>query len=300
MIGRLKERERLVRIGDRAFLTRGLDSNFWNDAFHNMMSVSWPVFFAGFAFYFLVMNTIFAFFYWLGGDCIANAHQDSMVDLFFFSIETLATVGYGDMHPQTTYGHLVATVEIFTGMSTLAVFTGLIFARFSRPRAQVQFADCLALSPHNGRPTLMARFANARRSSVNMARAEIWFLFNEYSAEGAPFRRFRQLPLTQPRNPIFAFSWLLFHQIDEASPLFGMTGAQMEEMDAYFLVIFDGLDDVSGQTVNVRKGYSWSDIRFGEMFSDVLTLSDGDVPEIDYRRLSATEAFVAGAETGAR
>lgn len=293
MIRRRAGRDRVVRIGDRAFLTRGLESSFWNDAFHNMMSVSWPAFFAGFALYFLAMNSIFAFFYWLGGNCIANAGENSFVDLFFFSIETLATVGYGDMHPQNLYGHLVATTEIFAGMSTLAVFTGLIFARFSRPRARVQFADRLALGVHNGAPSLMARFANARRSSVNMARAEIWYLYNEYSAEGAPFRRFRPLALTQPRNPIFAFSWTLFHVVDQTSPIFGLTPERLEQVDAFFLVIFDGLDDVSGQTVNVRQGYSWRDIRFDEIFSDILTLGDDNLPQIDYGRLSATEPLAA-------
>jgi inward rectifier potassium channel len=285
------DRAQIVRIGDREFLTRGLDQSFWTDAFHNSMSVSWPAFFGGFGLYFLVMNVIFATLFWLGGDCIANARQDSIVDLFFFSIETLATVGYGDMHPQNAYGHSVATLEIFTGMSTLAVFTGLIFARFSRPRARVSFAEVMTLSPHEGRNMLMARFVNARRSSVNAARAEIWFTYTDDTAEGVGYRRFKQLSLLHPRNPIFAFSWTLFHPIDEKSPLFGRCHEQLETMDAYFVVIFDGLDDVSGQTINVRKGYSWRDIRFGEVFADILTSSENGVPQIDYRQLSVTEAL---------
>jgi inward rectifier potassium channel len=291
------DRAQIVRIGDREFLTRGLDQSFWTDAFHNSMSVSWPVFFGSFGLYFLAMNVIFATLFWLGGDCIANARPGSIVDLFFFSIETLATVGYGDMHPQNAYGHSVATLEIFTGMSTLAVFTGLIFARFSRPRARVIFADVVTMAPHDGQDMLMARFVNGRRSSVNAARGEVWLVYNDDTAEGVGYRRFKQLHLLQARNPIFAFSWTLFHVVDDNSPLFGLGPEQLEAMDAFFVVIFDGLDDVSGQTINVRKGYSWRDIRFGEIFADILTSREDGAPQIDYRQLSITEPLEENGRT---
>lgn len=281
------DRPQLVRIGDREFLTRGLDQSFWTDAFHNSMSVSWPIFFAGFALYFLTTNLFFALLYWLGGDCVANARPGSL-DLFFFSIETLATVGYGDMHPQNYYGHAIATLEIFTGMSTLAVFTGLIFARFSRPRARVMFADCMTMAQHDGEAMLMARFVNGRRSSVNEARAEMWLIYNADTAEGYDFRRFRPLALAQSRNPIFAFSWTLFHPLDERSPLHGLGPEQLEAMDAYIVVSFVGLDDVSGQSMTVRKGYSWRDIRFGEVFADILIQQDDGPLQIDYRQLNVT------------
>ncbi|WP_298359198.1 ion channel [Rhodoblastus sp.] len=289
LIRRRTDREQLVRIGDREFLTRGLDQSFWTDAFHNSMSISWPAFFGGFALYFLTMNLVFAFLFWLGGDAIAHVRPGSLVDLFFFSIETLATVGYGDMHPQTLYGHSIATLEIFTGMSTLAVFTGLIFARFSRPRARVIFADFMTLARHNGRPTLMARFVNARRSSVNEARAEIWMIYSDPTVEGVGYRRFRQIALKQARNPIFAFSWTLFHVVDESSPIFGKGPEELEALDAFFVVNFVGLDDVSGQNVHVRKSYAWRDIKFGALFADILITGEDGVPRIDYRQLNVAE-----------
>ncbi len=296
MIRRRADREQLVRIGDREFLTRGLDQSFWTDAFHNSMSVSWPTFFAGYALYFLTMNLLFAFLFWLGGDCVANARPGSLVDLFFFSIETLATVGYGDMHPQNFYGHSIATVEIFTGMSTLAVFTGLIFARFSRPRARIIFADFMTLARHDGHPMLMARFVNARRSSVNEARAEMWLIYRDATVEGVGYRRFRQLALKQSRNPIFAFSWMLFHVVDENSPIFGKGPEALEAWDAFFVVNFVGLDDVSGQNVHVRKSYSWRDIKFGEDFADILIMGEDGVPRIDYRKLNVAEPQDSAAE----
>src|SRR5580704_8392787 len=144
-----------VRLGDREIEARGLTSGFWSDLYYRSMTVSWPGFFAGAAAIFIVLNTGFALFYSLGDRPIANAVPGRFLDLLYFSIETLATVGYGDMHPQTDYGHLIATVEIFTGMSFLAVMTGLVFARFSRPRARFVFADYPTVARHEGLPTLM-------------------------------------------------------------------------------------------------------------------------------------------------
>jgi inward rectifier potassium channel len=286
---RNSDRTKSVKIGDREFLTKGLEHSFWSDAFHNCMGVSWPKFFVGFAVYFVVINVIFATLFWLDRDSIANVRPDHFADRFYFSIETLATVGYGDMHPANDYGHLVTTLEIFTGMSTLAVYTGLVFARFSRPRAKVLFADAMTLGRHDGQTMLMARFANARHSAVNEAQAEIWLLFSEATAEGVRYRRFRNLPLVQRRNPIFAFSWTLFHPIDETSPLHGLGQAELEEMDAFFVVIFDGLDDASGQKVNARQGYDLKSLRVGHVFSDILSTSESGLPQLDYSMLHATE-----------
>src|SRR3954451_20921076 len=128
---------RKVRFGARDFLARGLERNFWGDLYHTSLTISWLQFFAFAALAFLTINTVYAALYFLGHEPIANARPGSFRDLFYFSIETLATVGYGDMHPQTDYAHLLATIEIFTGLSFLSIMTGLVFTRFSRPRARV-------------------------------------------------------------------------------------------------------------------------------------------------------------------
>src|SRR5215813_15612549 len=140
------------------------------------MTVHWPVFFGSAAALFVTLNAIFAFLYWLGHEPIANAEGNGPLAYFYFSIETLATVGYGDMHPQTNYGHLIATVEIFTGMSFLAVMFGLIFSRFSRPRARFIFAKHPVVTVHEGRPTLMIRIANERNNTISQAMARLWLI----------------------------------------------------------------------------------------------------------------------------
>ena len=131
---RSEKKTQLVRLGQREIETLGLSQGFWSDLYHRSMAVSWPVFFGSAAALFVALNAVFGFLYSLGREPIANAAQNGPLASFYFSIETLATVGYGDMHPQTNYGHLIATIEIFTGMCFLAVMTGLIFARFSAAR----------------------------------------------------------------------------------------------------------------------------------------------------------------------
>lgn len=289
---RQRDRERIVTVGGREFLTKGLNTTFWGDLFHNSMEASWPVFFLGFATYFLVLNTFFAFLYWLAGDCIANARPDSLADKFFFSVETLATVGYGDMHPGTFLGHLIVTAEIFLGMATLAVVTGLIFSRFSRPRARIIFAKTMTVARYDGQRMLMVRFANARHSLVNEAEASVWLLYSEVSKEGLRFRRFKRLALTHDHNPIFAFSWTLFHPLDENSPLFGAGPEELEAMDAYFVVIFNGLDEVSGQNLSMRCGYTRADVLFDHVYIDILTAPENGPPQIDYRLIHDTEPQV--------
>jgi inward rectifier potassium channel len=281
-----------IRIADREFLARGLKPSVFGDLFHHSMRVSWPLFFAAFAVYFLTMNLVFASLFHLGGDCIANARPGSFLDKFFFSVETLATVGYGDMHPANAYAHAVVTLEIFTGLSTLAVVTGLIFARFSRPRARVIFAEALVIGPHQGETTLMARLANARHSVVTEAEADLWLIHMEITREGRRYVRFRHLPLAQQRNPIFVLSWTLFHRVDETSPLHGLSRDDLKAMDARFLLVFNGHDEASGQRLIVRRAYNLADVRFNHVYADIgaLPTEEGALPEIDYRKIHHTEA----------
>ena len=146
------------------------------------MTVTWPAFFGALAAIFVALNLMFSSIFYLGDAPIANARPGSFADLFFFSVETTSTVGYGDMHPQTMYGHLVATVENFVGLVSLAVMTGLVFARFSRPRARLIFARNPVIAMHNNALTLMLRVANARNSFISDASAKLW-------SSGAAYRR---------------------------------------------------------------------------------------------------------------
>jgi inward rectifier potassium channel len=165
---------RVIRVGEREVVTEGLHLNFWADISHRCMTASWPVFIAGAAMVFIVFNAIFAAFYWIGNQPIANVPGGLYVDYLYFSIETLSTAGYGDMHPQTHYGHFIATVELFTGIFSMSLMTGLIFARFARPNARLLFAENPVISIHDGELTLMVRLANERENVISNASARLW------------------------------------------------------------------------------------------------------------------------------
>jgi inward rectifier potassium channel len=279
-----ERRSHVIRIGTREMESRGAPGGFWTDLYHRSMTVHWPGFFASAALIFIVLNTVFGLLFWLGQDPIANVSPDLPLplSLFYFSIETLATVGYGDMHPQTNYGHLIATIEIFTGMSFLAVMTGLIFARFSRPRARFVFADYPVVAVHQGQPTLMMRVANARNNTMSQATARLWLVRLEYTAEGHQLRRFHELKLERQEHPMFALSWTLLHQIDENSALFGVTTEELDKTDAALVVNMSGVDDSSAQHLHARKLYYHTDIRWQHRYRDITSISPQGRLLIDY------------------
>jgi inward rectifier potassium channel len=272
----------LVRIGSREIETRGLVDGFWTDLYHRSMTVYWPVFFATAAAIFIVLNIVFAALFYLGDQPIANVAKDLPLSLFYFSIETLATVGYGDMHPQTDYGHFIATVEIFTGMCFLAVMTGLIFARFSRPRARFIFAEHPVVAMQQGQQTMMIRVANARNNTISQATARLWLFRMEKMAEGHRYRRYYELKLDRREHPMFSLSWTVFHAIDETSPLYGMTADDLATLDVALALNVSGVDDSSAQQLYARQLYSYHDIRWNHRYQDITSISAEGRLLIDY------------------
>src|SRR6195256_1775790 len=190
-------KSRVVRLGGRGIITEGLNLNFWADISHRCMTASWPAFIGGAALVFIAFNAVFAVLYWIGTQPISNVPGGAYIDYLYFSIETLSTAGYGDMHPQTHYGHFIATVELFTGIFSMSLMTGLIFARFSRPNARLLFAEHPVISNHDGKPTLMVRFANERHNIIGNAAAKLWLVRNVVSKEGQSLRRFFELSLVR-------------------------------------------------------------------------------------------------------
>jgi inward rectifier potassium channel len=275
-----------VRIGPREIETRGLAPAFWTDLYHRSMTVYWPVFFGSAALIFIILNAAFAFLYWLGREPIANIAPNLPLPLsmFYFSVETLATVGYGDMHPQTNYGHVVATVEIFTGMSFLAVMTGLIFARFSRPRARFVFAEHPIVGLHEGQPTLMIRVANARHNTISQATARLWLFRLESTRERQQFRRYYELKLERREHPMFQLSWTLLHVIDETSAFQGMTADTFADFEGALILNLDGVDDNSAQRLYARQIYSAHDIRWQHRYADITSTSADGRLILDYSR----------------
>jgi inward rectifier potassium channel len=279
---------RVIRFGGREIITEGLYLSFWADISHRCMTASWPAFIGGAVLVFIAFNAVFASFYWIGNQPIANVPGGAYIDYIYFSIETLSTAGYGDMHPQTHYGHFVAAVELFTGIFSMSLMTGLIFARFSRPNARLLFADHPVITSHDGKPTLMLRLANERHNIISNATAKLWLLKNIVSMEGETLRRFYELQLTQNQNPGLALSWTLYHVLDEKSPLYQTNADDLEAYKASLALVVSGYDVVAAQTVHARKSYDHGDIRFGHRYADILDTSDDGRLRVDYGRFHDT------------
>jgi inward rectifier potassium channel len=279
---------KVVRFGGREIITEGLHLSFWADISHRCLTASWPAFIGGAVLVFIAFNAVFALFYWIGNQPISNVPGGAYIDYIYFSIETLSTAGYGDMHPQTHYGHFVAAVELFTGIFSMSLMTGLIFARFSRPKARLLFADHPVVTNHDGKPTLMLRLANERHNIISNATAKLWLFKNIVSMEGETLRRFYELPLTQNQNPGLAWSWTLYHVLDENSPLYQTNADDLEAYKASLALVVTGYDVVAAQTVHARKSYDHEDIRFGHRYADILDTSDDGRLRVDYGRFHDT------------
>nr|WP_240648362.1 ion channel [Pararobbsia silviterrae] len=241
----------------------------------------WPIFFAAAAVLFIVLNCGFALLFLCGDHAIANQAPAGFLGAFFFSVETLATVGYGDMHPATIYGHVVATVEIFVGMSGVALTTGMIFARFSRPRARIIFAKYAIVRPIEGRTTLMVRAANARQNVIAEATARMRMMRSETTAEGFFIRKLYDIPLVRERHPVFMLGWNMMHVIDESSPLFGETVESLTKSRAELLLTIEGVDETTMQTMQARTAWPPERILWDHDYVDLLHQEDG-VTHIDY------------------
>ena len=280
---------RVVRLGGREIIvSESQHLSFWADISHRSMTASWPSFIAGAALVFVAFNAIFALFYWIADQPISNVPGGAYIDYLYFSIETLSTAGYGDMHPQTHYGHFVAAVELFTGIFSMSLMTGLIFARFSRPSARLLFADHPVISSHEGKPTLMIRFVNERHNIIGNATAKLWLLRNEVSLEGGSFRRFYELALVRSEHPALALSWTLYHVLDEQSPLYGLNAEDFAAADVSLVAVVSGYDVVAAQTIHARKSYDYPAIRFGQRYADILERAEDGRLRIDYGRFHET------------
>jgi inward rectifier potassium channel len=278
----MSQRPRTIDIGGRPFVSHGLMRRFWDDIYHFALTIRWPVFFGLAATVFVLLNTLFASLYQLGDRAIANQFPANFGGAFFFSVETLATVGYGDMHPQTVYGHIVATVEIFTGMLSIALVTGLVFARFSRPRAKMIFADHPVIRRIHGQPTLMIRAANARQNVIAEASAKLHLLLREASPEGFRLRRIHDLKLLRDRHPVFVLSWSLMHVIDESSPLYGLTPDMLAATEATLMLTIEGIDETTSQSMLARRQWSYREWRWNHRYVDLVHDDEFGVSHIDY------------------
>ena len=277
-----------VRVGHREFVKLNVTKYDWRDIYNFVLTLSWPKFAGLLLGIYLLFNVFFATLYILGGRSIAGLAPGSFADAFFFSVETLATVGYGHAYPDTLYGHCIATLEIMVGLFSLAVMTGLIFVRFSRPTARIKFSNVAVVAPFDGSPTLMIRLVNLRHHA--MVEADFRFILtrNELTKEGEDVRRFYPLRLQFDHVIQFAAALTLRHVIDETSPLFGLTPQDLKLNDSRMLASVVCVDPVMQAPVQSQAEYLHDQIAWNRRFAEVYTEDSLGRYTVDYSKFDGT------------
>ncbi len=277
------------RTGGRDIQTIGRKKRLLGDSYHQLLTISWPRLFLLIIAVYLTLNSLFALCYLADAGSIANARPGSFADAFHFSVQTLATIGYGVMAPKSDFAHLVVTVEALAGVLMTAMATGLMFSKFSRPTARVIFSQVAVVTARDGVPTLMFRMANERANQIVEARLQVAIALTERTIEGDTMRRFFDLKLVRSRNIIFALTWTAMHEIDAHSPLFGLTQQALEADNAELIVSLTGIDETMSQTVHARYSYLPSEILWGRRFVDVLGRLASGRRFIDYTKFHDTQ-----------
>ena len=263
-------------------LVLGADLGGFRDFYHGVLTMPWWGFFLSLVGVYLGANLAFAMLYSLDPGGVAGAAPQSFSDDFFFSVQTISTIGYGGMVPKSLYANIVMTAEAFTGLGIVAVATGLIFARVSRPTARVMFSRVAVITPFDGVPALMFRAANQRGNQILEAQASVNLFGQVTTSEGILMRRFQDLNLVRSRQPMFALTWTLIHLIDETSPLFGATAQSLEDDGAEIVVALNGVDEVFAQRIYARHAYLPDEIIWGRQLADVLTTDDDGNRVVNY------------------
>jgi inward rectifier potassium channel len=271
----------IARPGAPRVVRKGLKSRILHDIYHRLLHASWSFLLGTVISAYLATNVLFALIYTvLGG--IENARPGSFVDSFFFSIQTMATIGYGKMAPISVAANVLVTLEALLGMLFIAVATGLLFAKFARPRARGLFSRNAVVSNYDGVPALMFRMANERTNQVVEAQLKVIVVANEITKEGERLRRMRDLKLVRSDTAVFSLTWLAIHLIDESSPLHGLTREDLVAREAEIVVSFLGYDETFGGAIHARHSYIGDELSYGGRFVDILSrLPDGS-RQIDY------------------
>ena len=276
--------------GDGAI--HGAPTRIFEDLYHFLVTTSWPALIGLIAAAFTLANLLFATGYYLDQG-IENAHLGSFADMFFFSVQTMATIGYGKMEPVTLFSNILVSIEALTGLLALALMTGLVFSKFSRPTARVRFSRKVVIGPRDGANSLMIRAANLRANRIVEADMHVVLARQEVTVEGDTIRRLYDLPMTRSRSAMFALSWTAVHPISTGSPLFGQTRESLANCAAEIIVSIIGLDETFSQTVHARHTYELDEIVWGARFADVLVLHPDGSRSVDYTRFDDVEMLTS-------
>ena len=260
--------------------TRGRQNPF-ADLYHYFFSLSWPKFFIHVAAIYFLTNLFFGILYFICGvDALGDGHSTGLERFrhcVFLSIESMSAVDYSRLESVGIGPYILMTIQAFLGLLTLAVITGLFYARFSRATARIIFSNKAIIAKHNSKLCLVFRIANERLNQIAEARMTLHLTKNEISQEGEYTRKFYDLKLEREHTPLFALSWTVRHYINENSPLFGMDVEKMRESQMGILASLTGIDETFSQPIIARHSYALEDIVYNKRFKDIIIWHDKKV-----------------------
>ncbi|HZH33782.1 MAG TPA: ion channel [Pyrinomonadaceae bacterium] len=262
--------------------------------YHFLLTMSWTRFLLLVAGVYFVQNVTFALLYLACGqealvDVTETPVQNRFWQAFFFSVHTFATIGYGTIHPVGYAANFLVTLESYVSMLAQALVTGVVFARFARPTAQIVFSDTAIIAPYQDITAFMFRIVNARINQLIEVKAQV-ALARFVEENGKKVRRFDPLYLERRQVTFFSHSWTIVHPIDEGSPLYGCTAEDLQKSDAEFLILLTAIDETFSQTVHTRSSYKPDEILWNVKFADIYVRgNETEVVTIDVRKLSKVE-----------
>lgn len=265
--------------------------------YYDLIGLSWPRFFALLAAAYLLLNAAFALAYLaLGPGALSDLPAGAagrFWGCFFFSVQTFGTIGFGHVYPRTFGANLLVTLEAFVGLLGVALATGVLFARFSRPRHRVLFSECAVIAPYRGGWGLMFRLVNGQRTQLIELEAEVTLAYFKGVGE-QQVRHFVTLELERSSVAFFPLAWTVVHPITAASPLWQVSPGQLQAAETEILVNIRALDDAVYDAVRARTSYQTQDIRWHARFTDMYVRRPGQPITVDVRRLSEVESLPPG------
>jgi len=294
-----ESRKRLLN-RDGTFNVRREGLGYWESlsAYHYFLTIGWPLFLAYVAASYIVLNAIFAAaFVACGSGALTGfaneAPMERFTRSFFFSVHTLATIGYGNIVPVNFAANVLVAFDSLVGLLGFAIIAGIMFARFARPRAEIAFSRVAVVAPYRDKSALMFRIVNKKKNEIVEMEAKVLLALRKRDGARATDREFIPLKLERDRVVFFPLSWTIVHPIDATSPLNSCSPDDLRARDAELLILLNGFDETFSQNVHTRSSYKVDEIVWGAKFANMFNPSDGDgTISVDIRKLHEVEKTV--------
>lgn len=282
-----KTHRRLIERDGRYNIKKiGMHKADFKDFYYIALKAPWSLFLLGVIAAYLFLNYVFAVAYVLCGPGALSVVEMDLWTAFLFSIQTSSTIGYGHILPLSQAANLIVVIESVVSLLFVAVTTGLAFAKFSRPLARIIFSDAILITKHDSKPVLMFRVGNVRVNHIVDASINVVVLKNETTAEGHFFKKLYDLKLLRKSTPVFAMSWTVMHEINEKSPLYGMTKEDFENCKVDFIISLTGIDDTFAQQIHSKHAYGFQDMMWDEHFEDMIEIAPDGLRKVDFRKFN--------------